>query len=279
MINLSGVEFGYKKHNKLFDKLNLTLSRRHIYGLLGKNGAGKSSLLRLIAGLIFPLAGECKVLGYSASVRSPFALADLYFLSEDIYLPKMTAIAYVKLYSSFYPKFNHNLLEKGIELFQLPTDQLLTELSYGQRKKFLLAFAVATSCKIHLYDEPTNGLDIPSKSVFRQFIAEAMQDDQLYIISTHQVHDVEKLIDAIILIDEGDIVVNEGMDKIAQILQVSSQKEQPKMNECIYYEKAIGGYNVLTVNKNGDESQIDLELLFNAVLSNKAAIKQLLLGE
>lgn len=274
MITLKELNFSYQSQESLFSNLELKLEAGGICGLLGKNGAGKTSMLKLLAGLLFPQSGTCQVFESEPGNRQPKVLADICYIGEEFYLPAITITSYEKLYAQFYPRFDHEQFKQHIKEFGLNQDKILTELSYGQKKKFLISFGLATQCRLLLLDEPTNGFDIPSKSQFRQLIAKHVSDDRLFIISTHQVHDVENLIDSIVVLDQGKIAFNTTMAELSEKLKFSHENIEPAVDECIYFEKRLGGYTVLTVNKTGDESHVDLEVLFNALLANQDQLQK-----
>jgi ABC-2 type transport system ATP-binding protein len=212
MIEINGLSFRYPKGDRLFENMNLSLPKGGVCGLLGKNGSGKTTLLKLIAGLIFPLEGDCRVDKQEPKLRNPSVLQEICFLSEDLYVPALKPNDYVKFYASFYPRFDKEFLEHCMKEFELPSNMLLTNFSYGQKKKFLIAFGLATHSRLFILDEPTNGLDIPSKTIFRKLLASAITDEKLFIISTHQVHDVERLIDEVVILDQGRIIFNQHLD-------------------------------------------------------------------
>ena len=273
-IEIRSLSFGYTKE-RLFSNLDLTLRGGNIYGLLGKNGAGKTSLLKLICGLRFPDAGTCGVLGWEPQNRPAALLEDIYFLPEEFYTPPITADLYRQIYAPFYPRFSAEAFREYLGEFDLATKKKLSELSYGQKKKFLLAFGLSTRCRLVLLDEPTNGLDIPSKSQFRRLLAGAGQEDMIILISTHQVRDMENLIDPIIILDEGQIIFQQSMYEVTRCLQVEMQMEQPSGDGVLYSEKVLGGYVVVRRNESGEETQLDLETLFNTVIANRDQIGKL----
>ena len=273
MIAIDNLTFSYKKGQELFDQLNLTLEPGNIYGLLGKNGAGKSTLLKIMAGLLFPKNGNLDVIGYEPRQRFPQFLQEIYLVTEEFHLPNMKMDRYVKFFSAFYPRFSHEQFDEYAREFDLPTDQKLNRLSYGQKKKFLLSFGLATNCKLLILDEPTNGLDIPSKSQFRKVVASAITEERSFIVSTHQARDMENLIDPIIILDEGQVVFFHNSMEISQRLSVSKVKELPT-DPFIYSESTFGGYTIIHENKSQEESNMNLELLFNAVVSNKEKMHQ-----
>lgn len=274
MVQIDNLFFSYSRRETLFQQLNLSLSPGNIYGLLGKNGAGKSTLLKIISGLLFPLNGKVDVLGYQPKMRIPHFLSEIYLITEEFYLPSLQIDRYVDLYSPFYPRFNHELWKEYISEFQLSGRQKLSNLSYGQKKKFLLSFGLATDCKLLILDEPTNGLDIPSKSQFRKVVANAIHEDRSFIISTHQVRDMENLIDPIIILDEGEIVFYQTLEAISKKLAVSKQKELSDDDRIIYAESSFGGYTVVKENTQGEETNMNLEILFNSVVNSKEKVYQ-----
>lgn len=275
MIQINQMFFEYSKGQHLFEKLSLELAPGNVYGLLGKNGAGKTTLLKLIAGLLFPISGECKVLGFKPGERSPLLLRELFFIPEEFYVPPVKIEEYIKLYAPFYPRFDNDRFNAYRDDFILATAASLSNLSYGQKKKFLLAFGLATGCKLLILDEPTNGLDIPTKSQFRKILAGSMNDERTFIISTHQVRDMENLIDPIIILDEGEIIFNAGLAEVTDHLSVTLQPDEPKPDTVLYYEKVLGGYAVMSQNTDGIDTKIDLEILFNAVINKRAEINTL----
>jgi ABC-2 type transport system ATP-binding protein len=277
MITMNAVNFGYKPGRKLFENLNLTAEGGNIYGLLGRNGAGKTTILRLIGGLLFPHTGSVTVSGREAKERQPEMLADLIFVPEEPFLPKISGTAYLSRYAPFYPRFDAKQFEESTEAFGFDVGENLGELSYGQKKKFLLSFALASNCRVTMLDEPTNGLDIPAKSGFRKVLSGSVDESKTVIIATHQVRDIERLIDPIIIIEQSKVVFQRSSEEISKNMRVRLQEKQPE--EGVYYEKVFGGYAVLEKNSGDREENIDLELLFNAVTTNPRQIESIFAGE
>ncbi len=265
MIQIDQLSFSYSRKQKLFDGLSLQASAGNIYGLLGRNGAGKSSLLKIMSGLLFSKAGVVNIAGFNPADRYPDFLQEIYLVTEEFFLPAMSGKQFVNNYGAFYPRFSRQAFEEYLAEFNLSQKQKLSSLSYGQKKIFLLAFGLATNCKLLLLDEPTNGLDIPSKSLFRKIVARALTDERTFIISTHQVRDMEHLIDPIIILDQGKIIFNEDTASITQKLSFGKQAQLNDTNS-IYSETTLGGYAVVKANTRGDETHLNLELLFNAAI-------------
>lgn len=275
MIHLNQVSFGYGKRKKLFENLDLHLDAGHIYGLLGKNGAGKSSLLRNMAGLLFPIAGNIEVANYEPRKRQPAFLQDIFFLPEEIYLPSVTVDKYLSLMAPFYPKFDEQLFRGYIAELDIPEGNKLTGMSYGQKKKVLIAFALATNTRVLIMDEPTNGLDIPSKSQFRRLVSSALDKDRLILISTHQVRDLDNLIDAIVILEDSKIMIKHSLDTVAERLCFGELPSIEYDERVLYSEPSLRGYKAVFENSTQEESRVDLEHLFNAVLENPGRISKI----
>lgn len=262
------LDFGYGRR-PLFSGLNLTLAPGNIYGLLGVNGAGKTSLLRLMTGLLFAESGNLRSLGYDPAGRAPGLLAQLFVLPEELNVPSITDRQYLAARAPFYPRFDHERFESYVAEFELPRGRKLTSLSYGQKKKFLLSFGLACRSAVLLMDEPTNGLDIPSKGQFRRIIAESMSEERLFVISTHQVRDVAALIDPIIILHQGGVLLSRTLSEIAASIRMehTAAPPDPQAAGLLHSEPAIGGFWTVWQDDGGEGGQIDLEVLFNALIS------------
>ena len=266
MIEVKNIQFKYKgQHALVFDQFSLELKENRIYGLLGKNGTGKSTLLYLLSGLLRPQQGSVCCDGVETCRRQPETLSEIYLLPEEFQLPALTLAQYVRLYSPFYPRFSHEVLQACLADFELIPDVHLGRLSMGQKKKAYVAFALATQTKYLFMDEPTNGLDIPSKSQFRKTVAQNMSEEQTIIISTHQVHDVEALLDHILMLNQRELMLDASMQEIME-RYVFEYRMPNQMDGVIYAEPSLQGNAVMAARKEGDaETQVNLELLFNAV--------------
>ena len=272
MISMNNISYAYAKKQKLFNQLDLQVPKGNIYGLLGKNGAGKTTLLRLISGLLFPQEGSISVLGVQPQQRLPGFLSDIYFVAEELYIPNMTISAYKKMYAPFYPKFDHTAFGHYLQEFEVQPDEKMTSLSYGQKKKAMVSFGLASNCHLLLLDEPTNGLDIPSKSQFRKLLAGAITEERTFIVSTHQVRDMTNLIDPIIILEKGQIVFQQALEAVAQKLYFEPQYVAVPPEDAIYSERIPGGYVVVLENTKSEESEVDIEVLFNAVITQQEKV-------
>jgi ABC-2 type transport system ATP-binding protein len=266
VVHMQNVGFSYTQ-NRLFNHLDLEIRRGNIYGLLGKNGAGKTTLLKILSGQLFIEEGETKVLGENPQERKPSLLSEIFYLPEEFPLPKMKASEYLAMRSPFYPKFDHEMFSQYCREFDIDLNQHLDQMSLGQKKKVLLSFGLATNTALLILDEPTNGLDIPSKRQFRQTVASAMTEQRTFIISTHQVRDMENLIDPIIILHDGKVIFNDTVESVNEKYVLSLTTEQPKAGEGMYTEKVLGGWMVLSERTDDKEGKpLDLETLFNVII-------------
>jgi ABC-2 type transport system ATP-binding protein len=275
MIELKEVGFRYTRTSKpLFQGLDLQLTAGTICGLLGANGAGKSTLLRLLAGLSFPQQGSCRVFGFAPADRLPAFLADIFLLPEEIFVAPVTPAVYAHRYAGFYPRFDHAIYDKLLADFSLPADRKLSEYSYGQKKKFLLAFGIATNARLLIMDEPTNGLDIPGKAHFRRALINHFAPERSFLISTHQVHARQGLIDSVMVVADGNILLHAPLDALSARLQVEVEEQAP--SDALYFEESLEGYRVVRENTSGAGADLDLELLFGLATNANLKLQQLL---
>lgn len=275
MIDITNLTFGYTKKVPLFKNLNLKLEGGHIYGLLGKNGAGKSSLLKNLAGLVYPQQGSCKINAYTAADRLPGFLQDVFFIPDEFFTPSVTVTEYVNNTAHFYPAFDHQNFYEMLVKVQVPQNSRLDKLSLGQQKKFMISFGIATNTSLLIMDEPTNGLDIPSKVQFRKIIASALTADRCIIISSHQVRDLDSLIDTVLILHNNEIVINSTVDAIAERI-IFSTKAKANAAQILYTEDNNLGANTISINEDEQHSKVDMELLFNAVISGNNVLTNLL---
>jgi ABC-2 type transport system ATP-binding protein len=275
MLQVNNLSFGYNKKRLLYKDLSLSLEKGSIYGLLGKNGAGKSTLLKNLVGLLFPKKGTISVNGFTPHKRQPAFLETIYMIPEEVYVPSLTILGYMKLYAPFYPDFDREKFYQYLEQLDITSQDKLNTLSFGQQKKFIIAFAFACNTEILLMDEPTNGLDIPSKIKFRKLISSILTRDRIIIISTHQIRDLDQLIDQVIIIDQGDLLLKASIDQIAGKLNFKVVGEIADENRVLYSEESLKGYSIVEENRDGEDSKVNLEHLFNAVTGNAEKIKKI----
>jgi ABC-2 type transport system ATP-binding protein len=281
MIIFDRVTFGYhQRRPPLYEHLSLTLLPGTIYGLLGPNGAGKSTLLRLMAGLLYPKQGSIRVNGHNPADRNPVFLEDVFLVPEEFYLPPVQIEQFVGSNAPFYPRFDAEQFAAYLSEFDLTANQKLNQLSYGQKKKVLIGFGLATNTALLLMDEPTNGLDIQAKAQFRRLVA-AGAENRTIIISTHQIRDLDTLIDPILILGNGpnatmSIALNASIEEISARLWFGLV---PSLTDVVgpvlHHERVVGGYAVVAENPLGNSSRVDIEQLFNAVQTHPDRIQAL----
>ena len=273
MINAKNLTFSYRGKGQIFRDLTLSIERGRICGLLGSNGIGKSTLLKLLSGLLTPTGGTITTLGHKAQDHNQQMLSQIAYLPEEFALPNISADRWVAATAPFYQDFDHAFFREATSEFQVDTSAKFGSLSMGQRKKVLIAFAMACSTPLLLLDEPTNGLDITSKQVFRRLVAKWATEERTVIISTHQVKDVENLLDHIIILDRKGVVVDASTYEISSRLRFSVESSA---EGALYSQPSLGGYAVVAPNTTNSESNIDIELLFGAATTKSAELKSIL---
>lgn len=271
MINVQDISFSYgRKKPSIFSHFSLELEEGRIYGLLGKNGTGKSTLLYLISGLLRSQQGQILCDGMDVTKRSPDFLSTIFLVPEEFDLPSVSMESYVRTNAPFYPHFSQEVLEACLRDFELPTDLHLGGLSMGQKKKAFMSFALATGVKFLLMDEPTNGLDIPSKSLFRKVVSKYMTDERTLIISTHQVRDVEMLIDHVVMLEGTRLLLNRSISDICSAIRFEERSAEETLNDVLYAQPSMRGNSVIVLNDDPDnETSVNLEMLFNCAEAGK----------
>lgn len=275
MIEVKNLDFYYKKGRRLFQNMSLSLGKGKIVGLLGRNGEGKSTLMKLLSGQLLARQGQAMVMGYDASKREAEFLQQVYILPEDIDLPDMKVGDYLSVFGAFYPTYDEGLAHKLVETFGISLEMKLKAMSLGQKKKAAIILALSLKTPLLLMDEPTNGLDIPSKSVFRRILAEHTTEEQTVIISTHQVRDLEQLIDHILLLEGSQIICNASISDLSDKLHFDLVANVGDRSNLLYSEPSmVGEYGVFTRVDDTNEGDFSMELFFNAMVSASPVIRQ-----
>ena len=277
MITVTQLSFGYTRRRNIFDSLSLELPKGSIVGLLGRNGEGKTTLLKLLYGQLLRRQGELKVLDSDPKHRAVSFLQQVYLLPEEFRVPPISIRSFFDISAPFYPNYDETVAKELIDIFGLQWDMNLKKISQGQKKKALIAFALSLRVPLLLLDEPTNGLDIPSKGEFRRAVARYTSDEQTILISTHQVRDLEQLIDRVLIMERGSIFCNATVADITE--RLSFRLITPELaNKALYSEpSAVGTVGILPNDGNEEsESNYSMELFFNAVISERDRILQAL---
>lgn len=268
--------YGWRQQKSVFSDFSLSLERGKVYGLLGLNGAGKSTLIYLMAGLLTPKSGRVTIDGCNVRDRLPSTLGNMFIVPEEFELPRMSLKEYATLNGALYPRFSYEDMLHNLEIFDInPEIKSLSSLSMGQKKKVLMSFAFATHTDLMLMDEPTNGLDIPGKSQFRRLVAREMSDNRTIVISTHQVRDIDRCIEHVVIIDNSKVLLDESVARITSKLQFVENGTATDAQSAIYSQPSVMGYSIVVPSNGGDETEINLETLFNATLGNRDKITEI----
>ena len=265
MLQVKNLTYGYRKSaKKIFNDFSLALEPGRVYGLLGRNGAGKSTLIYLMTGLLTPESGDVEYEGVDVRERRPSTLSNMFIVPEEFELPAISLKKYVEINAPFYPNFSYDDLRSYLDVFEMNDENVnLKSLSMGQKKKVFMSFAFATNTRLLLMDEPTNGLDIPSKSQFRKLIARCMNDNRTIVLSTHQVRDVDSILDHVLIIDNSRTLLNASIGEIGSRLTFEVSNN---VDGALYWQPTINGNIVVRPNDGTKETMVDIEILFNAVL-------------
>lgn len=272
MIKIENISYGYKSKRPIFNNISLEIGTG-IYGLLGENGIGKTTLLHLLCGLLFPWKGECSINGRNTAKRSPENLSNYFFLPEEMQIPDKSIRNFANKHSVFYPHFNREEFEQNLKELLIDGDQKLTTVSFGQQKKAMLAYALALHTPLTILDEPTNGLDITARQSLKRIISRSLDEDSTLLISTHQTHDIENLLDHLIILGKGEILLNSSLDEISSRLLFAHTSQLPE--ECIYSEQDLSGYFSILPNEKGEENTPDIELLYKTVIQYPEKVRKI----
>ena len=270
MIEIKDLAFSYGK-TPILKSITTTLEEGRIYGLLGENGVGKTTLLTLLCGLKKVCSGSITTDGENPFDRTPTLLQNQFYLPDEALPVAMKAECFAKERGAFWPDYDHSKFLEIMKEFENDPAKKMNQMSAGQLKKTYISLALACGCKYIFMDEPTNGLDIPSKTQFRSAIMKYTSDDSTIVISTHQVRDLENIIDPIIILDRQDVLLNAAVEEITSKLYFDYGTQLHP--ESLYSEQLPGGFIQVYPNSTGEDSKINVEALFNAVHKNKELIK------
>ncbi len=276
MIKIQNLAFSYGK-NEVLKNISMTLEPGRIYGLLGENGVGKTTLLTLLCGLKKTQEGTISADGHDPYKREPVLLQDQYYLPDEVAPVNDKALAWGKAGGKFWPDFSLEKYESILRELEVDPQQKMNAMSAGQLKKTYIAFALACGTRYLYLDEPTNGLDIPSKAQFRSALMKYTREDATIVISTHQVRDLENIIDPIIILDRRDVLLNATVERIAEKLFFDYGTTLHP--EALYSEQLPGGFIQVLPNAEGADSKVNIEALFNTVHKHKELVKNLFNNE
>ncbi len=212
-LELIGVNKAYK-HFQLRN-LNLELPKGQIMGLIGANGAGKSTCMRILMGLVHQDSGVVRVMGHEMPSQQVQAKQEIGFLSEDMRLYGQSNLRWhMDFIASIFPSWDDLYAQNLCDIFDLNTDQAVKGFSHGQRVKAGLVLALARRPKLLILDEPTTGLDAVARYEVLTELMEVIRDEENTILfSSHNTYDVEKLSDTICFIDQGQLVASNDKER------------------------------------------------------------------
>ena len=271
MIKVNHLQFNYGR-SCVYDDFSLELTLPGIYGLFGRNGSGKSTLLKILSGLLFSRSGIVEVLGFRPSDRAPTFLEQVYFVPEEFHLPNITLEVLASIHSTFYPHFSNSDFQRYIQIFEIPQGKNFAAMSLGQKKKAVIAFALATHTPLLLMDEPTNGLDIVGRTQFKNILSGDEHKNRLVIISTHQAHDLESLMNHVLFFDEGKIALSASTSILQRALTLGVADNKDTIKNSIYCEAIGDKWAYIAANTHEATGSLNLELLYKALSMNKQGI-------
>ncbi len=275
MWSIKALTFAYRGGSPVYDNFSLELYPGQVYGVLGENGIGKTTLMKLMTSINFPKRGEIRFRGKDVSRRLPSVMSEVFFVPEEVELPSVSKSRFVELYAPFYPRFDEMIFEEWLHNFRVECLGKVDYLSMGDRKKFYLSFAVATGCTCLLLDEPVNGLDILAKDEFKRLIASYMNEERLVLVSTHLGREVEQILDHLLILNKEGIALQASFEEIAGNLLFSVVPGTKVPADALYAEAVPGGTKVLRPNTEEiEDNYVDVEFLFKAMFYNPMGISK-----
>ncbi len=197
---------------KILKDINLIIPKGKIIGLLGKNGMGKSTLIKLINDLLTPTSGEVLINGEKPSVNSKKIIA---YLPERTYLDKsMTISETLKYFEEFYENFSKEKAIKLLKDLDLDIEQKISKMSKGMQEKLQLILVMSREADLYILDEPLGGVDPATRDYILDTILSNFSEGASILISTHIISDIERILDEVIFIDKGKIILSSGADEL-----------------------------------------------------------------
>jgi len=220
-------KFGDKQ---ILKDVNLTIPRGKIIGLLGKNGTGKSTLIKLINDLLTPTSGQILINGKSVGVESKKIIS---YLPERTYLDKtMTVDKVIEYFNDFYDNFDSKKARKLLKDLDLDVNQKLSKMSKGMQEKVQLVLVMSRKADLYILDEPLGGVDPATRDYILDTILTNFNEGASVIISTHLISDIERILDEVIFIDKGKIILQSDSDELRKKENGSIDEIFRRMFKC-----------------------------------------------
>lgn len=274
MIRLNNISYNYRNEAEALKNVSASIGEG-IHIMMGENGAGKSTMLHIMSGLLRPTTGECLIDEKNVWLRETETLEKVFFLDNNMPFPADTINETSRIHACFYPDFDRSMLEHNLARFRLTGEEKLSRLSFGNRQKALLSYAMSLRSRVLLLDEPTNGLDISSKQQLQTMLAECTEENQTVIISTHTVSDLENLYDGVIMLRRGELLTAMPTEEICTRLLFHTTMS-PEASS-IYSEMKLGLYHTITPNSDGEFCDMDYVAFYNAMHNDES--RRLILSE
>lgn len=269
MLTLDDVTFKYYKRGApALTDVTLQLGPG-IHLLLGENGSGKTTMLHLLAGLLRTSEGIAAMDGVNLAQRVPEVMRRSFFLSDNPECPYGTINQMARHHAPFYPRFSRAMLDENLKCFGLEPDMKIKRMSLGTRHKAFIAYALSLQTEVLLLDEPANGLDIESKKMLRKMLSRCLPGDATVLVSTHSVHDLERLYDGVVILHKGHVQLATSTGRLEQTFAFVNNSGP--VEGAIFQERDMGMYRAICPAQ-GRETAISFALLYTAMSTPAAEI-------
>lgn len=225
-VKIEDLNYAFGSHQVL-KEMSFSLEANKIYGLLGKNGAGKTTLINLLVNQLIAKEGSIQLFGKDPR-NNPAVLKEVCIVREaEFYAPYMKGKAILQLYSCFYENYDKQLEEKLVAFFNIPLDIAYRKYSRGMKSLLFMVMALCSKAPLTILDEPTLGMDAPNREQFYKILLdEYVKEPRTFIISTHLINEIENLLEEVIIIDQGEVLLQEEVESLkSKAVYLSGNKE------------------------------------------------------
>lgn len=265
-IDIQRLCFNYPKQELLTD-FTLRLAPGQIHCIIGKKNEGKTSLMKLISGQLFPSSGKLEVTHLLPGKRSVEVLQNIFYLPEEIVLPPVSMETFESIYAPFYPKYNADNFYKYLNDFTIDNHiDSLDTLPEGEKRKFLIAFAIATHTHVLLLDEPTKGMDSAGIQTTGRLLKREINRKKCILIGTERAVDMDEIGENFFLLKNHRITFNQQLIALQEKLFFGTSANKPDTEGLLYYEETRKNFSFMRKREDTDSvTGINCELLFNAL--------------